>query len=120
MTGNGVRSSLEPRMNNRIASPHFDKVLQQPIRLSTVAHLMRSGGSAPFTEISALIGIPNGKLSIHNRILEAEGYVELQKSFVDRRPQTLLVLTPKGRRAFANHKAMLNAMIAAPAMETAG
>jgi DNA-binding MarR family transcriptional regulator len=105
---------------DRKAKPEFDKVLHQPIRLSTVAHLVRCGGSAPFTDISALVGIPNGQLSMHNRVLETEGYIELQKSFVDRRPQTVLVLTPKGRRAFANHKAALDAMVDAPAMEAAG
>jgi len=102
------------------SSPQFDKVLHQPIRLSTVAYLVRCGGSAPFTRINELIGIPNGHLSMHNRVLADEGYVEMRKSFVDRRPHTLLVLTPKGRRAFANHKAALDAMTEAPAMEAAG
>jgi hypothetical protein len=41
-----------------------------------------------------------GNLSSHLSKLEAAGYVEIQKEFVDKIPRALLSLTPQGREAF--------------------
>ncbi|MCE9584520.1 MAG: transcriptional regulator, partial [Planctomycetes bacterium] len=41
-----------------------------------------------------------GNLSVHLRALEEAGYVEVAKSFVDRRPRTEAGITKKGRAAF--------------------
>jgi DNA-binding MarR family transcriptional regulator len=90
--------------------PQFDKLLHQPYRLSAIAHLVRSGGEAPLTEIRAAVGRPStALLCAHTRLLEAAGYVEAR---VSRQHRTTLVLTALGRRAFASHSAALAAMTA--------
>jgi DNA-binding MarR family transcriptional regulator len=88
----------------------FDKTLLQPTRLAAVAYLVRFGGEASFGEVRAAIGNPSHTLLwSHNRILEAAGYVEIQKLISGHQVKTLMVLTDAGRRAFAQHKAALEA-----------
>jgi DNA-binding MarR family transcriptional regulator len=93
----------------------FEKLLFQPTRLALMAFLVsRRNGSASFIEACSGIGVRrSGTLSAHARVLEAAGHIAQRKSFVDRRPQTLLVITRKGREAFARHTAALDAMAGA-------
>jgi DNA-binding MarR family transcriptional regulator len=99
---------------------HQDKLLHQPTRLAVIAHLIRSGGKSPFVDVCRALDIQHpGALSAHNRVLEDAGYLELKKFFVGRKGRTLLVVTPKGRRAFADHRAAVAAITATdpPTME---
>lgn len=47
-------------------------------------------------------------LSKHAGILEEHGYLEVHKSFLAKKPQTVFRLTRVGRKAFQNHVAALN------------
>ncbi len=89
----------------------FDKTLYQPCRLATISHLVRCGGEERLMSIGAAIGVRAPLLSTHARLLADAGYIEIRKSFVERRARTVLVLTPRGRQAFADHKAALSAML---------
>jgi DNA-binding MarR family transcriptional regulator len=44
-----------------------------------------------------------GNLSTHMSKLEEAGYLEVEKSFKGRRPNTTLRLTPRGRKAFQEY-----------------
>jgi DNA-binding MarR family transcriptional regulator len=55
---------------------------------------------ASFTEVKARTEASDGNLSVHMRKLEEAGYVNVDKSFVGRRPRTTLKLTAKGRKAW--------------------
>jgi len=93
----------------QLTIPHFDKTLLQPIRLATVAHLVRCGGEASLAEIRAAVGGPSHSLLwAHNQVLENAGFVETQKNIFGHQVQTSLVLTDLGRRAFASHQAALD------------
>jgi DNA-binding MarR family transcriptional regulator len=90
------------------SDPKFDQLLHRPICLAVVGYLERCGGRASFVETCAAIGIQHyGNLSHHARSLEDAGYIQLSKAFISRRVRTELVLTDRGRRAFACHKAAL-------------
>ena len=89
----------------------FDKILHQPTRLNVIAHLVRCGGEAAFVDVCNALDIRHpGALSAHNKVLEDAGYLELKKTFVGRKARTMLVLTARGRRAFADHKAAVSAI----------
>jgi DNA-binding MarR family transcriptional regulator len=45
-------------------------------------------------------GLTWGNLSTHMSKLEEAGYLEVEKSYKGRRPNTTLRLTPQGRKAF--------------------
>ena len=86
----------------------LDKLLLLPIRLAAIAHLDRAGGTAPLTEIRAVVGKPSHALMcMHNRVLEGAAYIEQQKYFEGRVPRTRLVLAARGRDAFHRHRAAL-------------
>ena len=94
----------------------LDKTLQQPLRFPVMAYLIRAGGSASFTEVFRALNINPGSLTVHSRVLECAGFIKVRKSFEHRKPHTVLVLTTKGRTAFAAHRARLNDMSAPAAV----
>ncbi len=79
-----------------------DPVIHQPARLSILS-VLAAAESMTFNEVKELTRLTDGNLSIHVRNLETHGLVRVDKSFVDRRPQTRYALTPKGRKAFAQY-----------------
>jgi DNA-binding MarR family transcriptional regulator len=44
--------------------------------------------------------------------LEAAGYVEMEKSFVGKKPHTLIKLTGAGRQAFRQYKGQMQSLLA--------
>ena len=67
--------------------------------LGIMAYLS-SVSPAIFGELRDKVGATDGNLSTHLRKLEEAGYVELEKRFVGRRPQTRIHLTEPGRKAW--------------------
>ena len=79
----------------------LDDLIHGRIRLGAVAYLA-SVESALFTELRDKVGVTDGNLSAHLRKLEEAGYVRVGKSFVNRKPQTRLSLTARGRKAWTH------------------
>lgn len=77
----------------------IDDVIHGRLRLGIMAYLSGSG-MAEFNELKARLQASDGNLSVHLRKLEEAGYVELAKSFHQRKPLTRVMLTEKGRNAF--------------------
>ncbi len=80
----------------------IDDVIHGRIRLGIMAYLAHAQ-AAEFTELKAALKTTQGNLSIHLRKLEDAGYVEIDKSFVNRKPLTRARLTAAGRKAFADY-----------------
>ena len=78
----------------------IDDVIHGRIRLGVVAYLS-AVDSALFAELRDRVGATDGNLSAHLRKLEEAGYLRVDKSFVNRKPQTRLSLTPRGREAWS-------------------
>jgi len=57
-------------------------------------------GYAEFRQLKHDLRITDGNLASHLRALEEDGYVEVHKEIVDRRPRTTYVLTKEGLEAF--------------------
>lgn len=55
----------------------------------------------------------DGNLGAHLQKLEEAGYIEVEKTFVARKPRTYLALTRTGRRAFDDHIFALRQIIKA-------
>ena len=81
---------------------NIDKIIHEPARLSITAHLYVVE-SADFLFLSRQTGLTSGNLSSHLSKLEAAGYVEIKKEFVDKKPHTMLSLTDVGRTAFREY-----------------
>ena len=77
----------------------LDRLVHEPGRLMLMA-VLYVVNSADFTFLMNQTGLTWGNLSAHLSKLEEAGYVEVEKSFKGRRPNTTLRLTPQGREAF--------------------
>lgn len=77
----------------------IDDVIHGRLRLGIMAYLS-TVSPAVFGELRDKVGATDGNLSTHLRKLEEAGYVELEKLFVGRRPQTRVHLTETGRKAW--------------------
>lgn len=86
--------------------PELDRAIHEPARLAIVA-LLRAVESADFTFVRGQTDLTAGNLSAHVSKLEAAGYLEVEKSFNDRRPLTTLRLTEAGRVAFTTYAARM-------------
>lgn len=85
--------------DDRFDHKGIDEVIHGRIRLGAVAYLS-TVDSALFPELRDKVGATDGNLSTHLRKLEEAGYVEVDKSFVDRKPRTRIALTRAGRDAW--------------------
>jgi DNA-binding MarR family transcriptional regulator len=68
---------------------------------------------ADFVFLSDRTGLTAGNISSHMSKLEAASYVEVSKTFVDRRPRTVYRLTDRGRRALEQHRVALDGLFGA-------
>ena len=88
----------------------IDDVIHSRIRTAIMAVLV-SVDEAEFTFIRDKIKATDGNLSVHIRKLEDNGYVNVTKKFVDRKPVSTYRLTEKGRRAFEEYIMKLESLI---------
>ena len=82
---------------------NIDRIIHEPARLMILA-LLYVIQSADFTFLMSQTDLSWGNLSSHMSKLEAAGYVNVEKRFVGRRPQTMLSLTDAGREAFQKYR----------------
>jgi len=93
--------------------PELNEIIHQPVRLRLMAALVaiKSGESVEFTLLREMLGVTDGNLGAHLHRLEEAGYVELMKTFVDRKPRTFVSITSKGRAVFKAHVAALEEIL---------
>jgi DNA-binding MarR family transcriptional regulator len=89
----------------------MDELLLSKIRLSIVAELLTNEWVA-FSILQRSVNTTNGNLGAHLGKLIDAGYVEEEKTFVDRRPQSRYRLTETGRDAFVAHVKTLEQLLA--------
>jgi DNA-binding transcriptional ArsR family regulator len=80
----------------------IDKLVHEPARLMILATL-NAVESSDFLFVERQTGLTRGNLSSHLSKLEAAGYVEITKEFVDKIPRTLLRITDQGHTALLNY-----------------
>jgi len=92
-------------MSSPQSSPldEVDRLIHEPARLKLMA-LLYMLESADFTFLMNQTGMTWGNLSSHMTKLEQAGYLEVEKTFKGRRPNTMLKLTLEGRQAFQTYR----------------
>ena len=88
----------------------IDRVIHEPARLLILAYLSVVE-SADFLFLMNQTALTRGNLSSHLSKLEAAGYVEIKKEFVDKIPRTLLRLTEAGRTAFQQYQSNMKQVL---------
>ena len=89
----------------------LDRVLEHRVRLAVCVLLTRYDRLS-FSRLKDLTAETDGNLGANLRKLEDEGYIEVKKEFVDRKPISWYAITPKGRRTLRAHLDILGRLIA--------
>jgi DNA-binding MarR family transcriptional regulator len=88
----------------------LDPLIHAPARLMVLTYLYVVE-SIDFVFLKRVTDLSWGNLSRHLSKLEEAGYVEMEKSFQDKKPHTMIRLTDQGRSAFRAYKAGLQEVL---------
>lgn len=85
----------------------LDRIFHEKARLGIVSSLLGRPDGLTFSDLKTLCGLTDGNLSRHLQVLDEAGYIEIEKSFEARRPQTRCRLTGEGRERFTEYLQVL-------------
>ncbi|MBX2915708.1 MAG: transcriptional regulator [Cyclobacteriaceae bacterium] len=88
----------------------LDKILEHRLRLQIVSVLV-ANDSYDFNALKELLETTDGNLATHLKALEREKYISINKSFVERKPNTRYKITERGRTAFKKHLEAMEELI---------
>ena len=89
----------------------IDEIIHQSVRLQIMAALLSIDDNikVDFSLMRKKLNVTDGNLSGHLKKLEEAGYIEMEKTFINRKPRTYLSVTGSGKDAFIEHlKALKN------------
>lgn len=88
----------------------LNKAFESKARLGIMSALMVND-KLDFNALKELLDLTDGNLASHLKALEEQAYVEVQKQFVGRKPNTTYLATTEGRKAFQDHLSALEKLI---------
>ena len=88
----------------------LNKVFDHRVRLGIMSALVVNH-SIDFTSLRELLGVTDGNLASHLKALEKADYIEIQKQFIERKPNTSYHITKEGRKSFEFHLSILEKLI---------
>ena len=80
----------------------LDRLIHEPARLAILTALA-SCETADYLYLQRLTGLTGGNLSSHLAKLEEGGLIQLDKRFVEKKPNTLVKITAEGKKAIVAH-----------------
>ena len=92
------------------AFEYFNKAFENRIRLQIMSVLV-ANDSYDFNSLKELLDVTDGNLASHLKALEKEDFIDVNKSFIDRKPNTKYSATKVGKDAFEKHLLALEALI---------
>ena len=84
----------------------LDRLIHEPARLAILS-VLYAVKEADFLFLLRETGLTKGNLSTHLSKLEGAGYIEIEKGYVGKLPQTLCRMTEAGRQAFDDYRKKL-------------
>ncbi len=87
-----------------------DKLIHEPSRLMILT-ILNSVEKADFVYLQRDTGLTRGNLSVHLSKLSDAGYIEIQKSFNGKVPQTTCQITDNGKVAFLKYTEYLKNVV---------
>lgn len=86
------------------------KAFENRVRLGIMSSLA-TNDKLDFTSLKEFLDVTDGNLATHIKKLEKEGFIGVEKSFIDRKPNTKYYMTAEGKKAFDNHIRVLEKII---------
>jgi DNA-binding MarR family transcriptional regulator len=87
-----------------------DKLVHEPSRLMIMT-ILSTVEKADFVYLQRETGLTRGNLSVHLTKLGDASYIEIQKTFNGKVPQTVCQITPTGREAFQKYTEYLKKVV---------
>lgn len=81
------------------------------VRLLILSFMLSTNKAHVFTALRDSLGLTDGTLSVHLSKLESGGVVSIEKTFEGKKPQTLVRVTPAGRRLFRKYVSELREIV---------
>lgn len=94
-------------MNDNQSLLDVDRTIHEPARL-LIMTILSMAEKADFLFLLNETGLTKGNLSTHLSKLESVGYVQIEKTYRGKVPQTLCSLTKEGQVAFENYRKQIN------------
>ncbi|NPB03621.1 MAG: helix-turn-helix domain-containing protein [Thermotogae bacterium] len=88
----------------------LDPVIHNRVRLGILTLLLKEG-RVEFKVLKEELGLTDGNLASHLRVLEREGLIRYEKRFVQRRPRTYYEITTEGEKRFSNYLKTLQRLL---------
>ncbi|HNY24038.1 MAG TPA: transcriptional regulator [Bacteroidales bacterium] len=95
-------------MKNLISN--LDKTFESRIRLGIMS-VLSVNETYDFNSLKETLQVTDGNLASHLKALEKAGMVQVEKQFINRKPNTSYSATEKGLAAFKQHIAALENLI---------
>jgi DNA-binding MarR family transcriptional regulator len=89
----------------------LDDVVHQRARLGILA-LLAPAEDVDFQFLRDSLGLTDGNLSRHLQVLEAAGYLDIEKGYDGKKPRTRVSITPIGREALEDEVRALRELVA--------
>ena len=89
---------------------NYDKAFENVVRLRVMSILMVNE-EYDFNSFKDMLDVTDGNLASHLKNLEKQEYIEVNKSFVGRKPLTTYAATKTGKKAFQDHLDFLENLI---------
>ena len=80
----------------------LNKAFENRVRLGIMSILVVQE-HVSYNRLKELLGVTDGNLASHLKALEKLTYIGVNKTFVDRKPQTTYYVSKNGRQAFKEH-----------------
>ncbi len=95
----------------RFSYDGLDRTIHEKARLSLLASLVSTPDGLSFIDLKRLCDLTDGNLSRHVKVLVDAGLVEVEKSFVNNRPNTHCKITAKGTEQFLDYVSVLERVV---------
>jgi DNA-binding MarR family transcriptional regulator len=86
----------------KVSFNDLHKAFESRIRLGIMSALAVNE-SLDFISLKEFLDVTDGNLASHLKALEKERFIGVEKSFIDRKPNTKYHMTKEGHKAFNDH-----------------
>jgi DNA-binding MarR family transcriptional regulator len=104
-------SKNKPPRPGRFAYEGLDRVIHEKARLGIVTSLATHPKGLLFNDLKDLCDLTDGNLSRHLQTLGEAGLVHISKEQTGQRAQTLVFLTPAGKKRFLEYISVLESVV---------
>jgi DNA-binding transcriptional ArsR family regulator len=108
----GTRSKSNAGDDGRFAYDGLDRAMHEKARLGILTSLVAHPEGLLFSDLKELCSLTDGNLNRHLAVLEEARLVEANRASNHGRPQTVVVMTPVGRRRFQQYLNVLEQVLA--------